>query len=155
MPLFSMVLYFPIDIKSKKEKLCSYFILWDEISCGQFWSIKKKLVSNLKRWGTKVLFPFRIYLYKKYICTDDLGCVCVCVGGCVAHSYLTLCNPVDCSPPGSWCSWNFLARNTGVGCHSYSKESFWPRDQTHVSCISCIDWWILYQWVTWESQRYI
>ena len=25
---------------------------------------------------------------------------------------------------------------------SYSKGSSWPRDQTHISCVSCIGWWI-------------
>ena len=28
-------------------------------------------------------------------------CVCVCVYVLVAQSCLTLCNPVDCNPPGS------------------------------------------------------
>ena len=31
-------------------------------------------------------------------------------------SYLTLCDPMDCSPPGS-CPWDFPGRSTGVGCH--------------------------------------
>ena len=37
------------------------------------------------------------------------------------------------------CSWNFpfLGKNTGVGCHFYSRRSSWPRDQTCVSYISC------------------
>ena len=28
----------------------------------------------------------------------------------------TLCDPVDCSPPGS-CLWNFPGKNSGAGCH--------------------------------------
>ena len=28
-------------------------------------------------------------------------CMCVCVCVCCAQSYLTLCNPMDCSLPGS------------------------------------------------------
>ena len=28
----------------------------------------------------------------------------------------TLCNPMDCSPPGS-CLWNSPGKNSGVGCH--------------------------------------
>ena len=31
---------------------------------------------------------------------------------------------------------------------SSSRESSWPRDQTHVSCIGG---WILYHWATWED----
>ena len=35
-----------------------------------------------------------------------------------AQSCQTLCNPLDCSPPGSsFCPWNFPGRNTGLGCH--------------------------------------
>ena len=29
----------------------------------------------------------------------------------------TLCNPMDCSPPGSFHPWNFLGQSTRVGCH--------------------------------------
>ena len=37
---------------------------------------------------------------------------------CLAiQSCLTLCNPTDCSPPGSLCPWDFPGKNTGVGCH--------------------------------------
>ena len=32
------------------------------------------------------------------------------------QSCLTLCNPVDGSPPGS-CPWDSPGKNTGVGCH--------------------------------------
>ena len=34
---------------------------------------------------------------------------------------------------------------------SFSRGSSLPRDQTHVSCISCIGRQILYHWATWES----
>ena len=38
--------------------------------------------------------------------------------GCsVARSHSTLCEPLDYSPPGSSCLWNFSSKNTGVGCH--------------------------------------
>ena len=33
----------------------------------------------------------------------------------------------------------------------FSKGSSWPRDQTHVSCVSCIGRQILYRWVTGEA----
>ena len=28
-----------------------------------------------------------------------------------------LCDPIDCSPPGSFISWILPGKNTGVGCH--------------------------------------
>ena len=34
-----------------------------------------------------------------------------------AQSCQTLCNPLDCSPPGSsFCPWNFPDGNTGLDC---------------------------------------
>ena len=33
------------------------------------------------------------------------------------QSCLTLCNPKDCSPPGS-CPWDSPGTNAGVGCHA-------------------------------------
>ena len=35
----------------------------------------------------------------------------------VAQSRLTLCDPIDCSPPDS-CPWNSPGKNMGVGCHA-------------------------------------
>ena len=36
-----------------------------------------------------------------------------------AQPRLTLCNPMDCNPPGSklLCPWNFPDKKTGVDCH--------------------------------------
>ena len=36
----------------------------------------------------------------------------------VGQSCLTLCDPMDCSPPGSSYPWDSLGENTGVGSHS-------------------------------------
>ena len=56
------------------------------------------------------------------VCVVGL-CVCVCV--CVLSTQLcpTLCDPIDCSPPGS-CSWNSSGKNTGVGNHSLLQDIF-------------------------------
>ena len=42
----------------------------------------------------------------------------------VAQLCLTLCNPTDCSPPGSSVHRNSLDKNTGVGCHSLLQGIF-------------------------------
>ena len=34
-----------------------------------------------------------------------------------AQLCLTLCDPIDCSPPGSSVHGIFQGKNTGVGCH--------------------------------------
>ena len=66
----------------------------------------------------------------------------MCVLGC--SLCLTLCNPMDCSPPGFTVHGILQARMLEQVVISFSRESFWPRDQTQLSCISCIGWWILY-----------
>ena len=52
----------------------------------------------------------------------------------VAQSCLTLCNPMDCSPPGSVHAIS-QARVLEWVANSFSRGSLRPRDQTHISCI--------------------
>ena len=66
----------------------------------------------------------------------------------VAQSCLTLCDPMDCSPPDFIHGISQASILEWVAI-SYSRESFWPRDQTHISCISCIGKRILYHCVAW------
>ena len=54
----------------------------------------------------------------------------------VTKSCPTLCNPVDCSPPGSSVHGISEARILGWDVISFSKGSSQSRDQTHVSCIA-------------------
>ena len=42
--------------------------------------------------------------------------------GLVAQSYPTLCDPVDCSPPGSFVHRESPSKNTGVGCNTLLQE---------------------------------
>ena len=44
--------------------------------------------------------------------------------------------------------------DSGVGCHFLLQGSSWPRDQTCISCVSCIGRQIIYHWATWEAQRW-
>ena len=63
----------------------------------------------------------------------------------VAQLCLTLCNPTGCSPLGCSAHGIFQARILEWVAISFSRGPSWPRDQTHISCISCIGRWILYQ----------
>ena len=63
-----------------------------------------------------------------------------------AQSYPTLCNTIDCSLPGSSVHGIFQARILEWVAISFSRGSSWPRGQTRVSCVSCIDRQILYHW---------
>ena len=67
--------------------------------------------------------------------------MCVCS---VTLSHPTLRDPMDCSLPGPSVYGIFQVRILKWVAISYSRGSFRPRDQTHVSLISCIDRRILY-----------
>ena len=69
--------------------------------------------------------------------------------GCslVAKSCLTLCDPMDCSPPGSSVCGILQARILEWVAIPSSRGSSWPRDQTQVSCFGRQ---ILYHWATKE-----
>ena len=105
---------------------------------------------------------FRIYSkgtqqeYGRKLCRKLCVCVCVCARArarvcTLAKSCSTLCDPMDCSLPGSSLLGIFPARI--LEWVAISKGSAWPRDWTHVSCISCIGRQILYHWATWEAHR--
>ena len=53
----------------------------------------------------------------------------------VTEACPTLCHPMDCSPPGSSVHGIFEPRILEYVAISSSRWSFWPKDQTHVSCI--------------------
>ena len=68
-------------------------------------------------------------------------CVHVCV---CAQSCPTLCDLMDCGPPGSYVYGIFQARILEWVAIFFSRGSSRPRDQTHISCISRIGRQILY-----------
>ena len=81
-------------------------------------------------------------------------CVCVCVCVCVwsvAQSCLTLCNPVDCSPPGFSVHGIFQARILELVAISYSKRSFQMQGlNLHLLCL--LHWQMdSYHCATWEG----
>ena len=53
----------------------------------------------------------------------------------VAKSSPTLCDPLDCSPPGSSVHGISQARILEWVAISFSRGSSWPREWTHISCI--------------------
>ena len=61
----------------------------------------------------------------------------------VAQSCLALCNPMDCSLPGFCVHWILQAILEQVAIF-FSRVSFWPRDQTRISCVSWTDRLVLY-----------
>ena len=76
----------------------------------------------------------------------------VCV---LTQSYLILCDPKDCSLPGSFVHGIFQARILEWVAISFSKGSSWSRDGTHVFRISCTGRPILYHCAPWEGHSLI
>ena len=69
----------------------------------------------------------------------------------LSHSQLT--DSMDCRLPGSSVHGILQARILEWVVISFSRGSSWPRDWTHVSCISCIGRRIIYHWATWEDHK--
>ena len=77
----------------------------------------------------------------------NLLCACLVIWSC-----LTLCNPMDCSPPSSSVHGIFLAKILEWVTISSSRESSRPRDWIHISWFSCIFCnFFLYRWAIGEA----
>ena len=71
-----------------------------------------------------------------------VGCVCVCVCVLVAQMCPALCEPIDCSPPGSSVPEILQARILEWGSHSLLQGIF-PTQGSNPGLLHC--WQILYQ----------
>ena len=60
----------------------------------------------------------------------------------VTQLCLTLCNPMDCSPPGSSVHRDSPGKNTGVGCH-FLLQGIFPTQGSNPGLLYCRQ--ILYQ----------
>ena len=63
----------------------------------------------------------------------------------------TLCDPMDCSPPGFSVRGISQARILEWVVICFFRGSSLSMDLTCVSCISCIGRQILYHWATWKA----
>ena len=79
-----------------------------------------------------------------------LYCLCLHATWC-----LTLCDSLNCSPPGFSVHDVFQARILKQVAISFSRKSFRLRDQTHVPCVSCIAGGFFTHWASREAPCYI
>ena len=78
--------------------------------------------------------------------------LCTVVYACsVTQLCPTLCDPMDCCPPGSSVHGILQARILEWVAIPSSRGSSWLRDWTNISCISCTGRQILYHCSTWEA----
>ena len=64
----------------------------------------------------------------------------------VALVVSTLCDPMDCSPPGSSVHGASPGKNTGVGCHAFPQGIFPTKGLNPHLFVSCIDRQVLYHY---------
>ena len=90
-------------------------------------------------------------LFLSFKCDRDMTAVSITRTACVrAQSRPTLCNPMDCSPPGFSVLGVSQARIVEWGALAFSRRSSQPRDRTGILCVSCVGRQILYPWATWK-----
>ena len=70
------------------------------------------------------------------VCVCVYVCVCVCVCVWVTQSCPTLCDPMDCSSPGSSVHGDSLGKNTGVSCHALLQRIF-PGQRSKPGSLHC------------------
>ena len=63
---------------------------------------------------------------------------------CKVTHHVQLCNPMDCSPPGSSVHGIHQTRILVWVAISFYRGSFWPRDWAQISYVSCMGRWVLY-----------
>ena len=56
----------------------------------------------------------------------------------VTQSCPTLCDPMDCSPPGSSVHGGSPGKNTGVGCHFLLQGIFLTQGSNPHLCLLCL-----------------
>ena len=81
------------------------------------------------------LFFYVLNSAMNYICVCVLGGVVVKVKGLTPQSCRTLCDTMDCSPPGSSLH-GILQAGMELVAIPFSRGYSWPRDWTWVACIS-------------------
>ena len=113
----------------------SVLIFWDgpHSVCGMCISLNKS-ISYLKKKNNVWV-----------VCYVDFCCFCCCL---ITQLCPTLCDPMDCSPPGSSVHGISQASILEWVAISFSKGSSWHRNWTHVSCI---DSQFPYCWATKEA----
>ena len=112
------------------SSLCM-FVKWmtEDVILALSWHIVTLLIS-------KICFnesSFNIFRHMRRMMLDPCVCVCVCV--LVAQSCPTLCDPLDCSPPGPSVHGILQARMLESVAIPFSRRSSQPRDQTLISGI--------------------
>ena len=110
-------------------------------------SLKYNFQSRKK---SQVILPQNMNLWKPFGCLPFWERV-VCMCAKLLQVCLSLCNPMDCSPPGSSLQGIIQARILEWVAISFPRESSQLKDQAHISLQLLHCRWMLYDWATWEA----
>ena len=112
---------------SVSSVLCSPFLI--------FLSPIRLRICHLFCWFTYTSLSFCCYYY---YCYKVYKCL-------VTQSCPALCDPMDCSPPGSSVHGDSPGKNTGMSCHVLLQGIF-PIQRSNTGLLHCRQ--ILYHWAT-------
>ena len=157
--MFCLLLCCPFLILRGMEMLSvdNYLMTFTTSSCLKELPVRQ-LCSQAKRnnphpwcsiWMMRVSYIMGIMLFLS-LKLNNRVCVCVCACVCKlarvwAYSHTIMLSHVwlfvtpRTVAPRLLCSWNFWSQEYRSGLpFSTPGESSWPRDQTHIPCISCL-----------------
>ena len=135
---------------------------WSDLAaaaCFTFCNFYHNKERNLKSRDTVISFIFKGRVFSVWFTpgpTARVTGVIYAVRAQSLQSFLTLCDPMNCSPPGSLVHRILQARILGCIAMPSSRESSWPRDWTQgifptqrLGLLHCKQ--ILYCWATREA----
>ena len=105
---------------------------------------------ELRMWKHRILAPDSGDVYEGMISVSSDSRIFPYIEKCLLFCclgpkwYLTLCDPMNCSPPGFSVHGIFQAITLEQFAISFSRGSSWPQDLTPFSCTTCIGRKILY-----------
>ena len=105
---------------------CFRFLGLNSLHTKILQSEQSSSIETFPKWKGPNLDPSDVLVKEFCACAQSL------------QSCLTLCNPMDCSQPGSSVHGILQARILERVAIPFSRGSSWPRGWTCVSCISCI-----------------
>ena len=99
--------------------------MWSE----RLWSCTTTIATEIDSWVDRTGVHTRLVGWRGSLPPNQWWLhACSVIQSCptwsVAQSCLTLCDPMDCSPPGSSVHGNFPGKSAGVGCHFLLQEIF-------------------------------
>ena len=104
--------------------------------------LEKTSMQKSEQTGTPDECPLNMPNRKLFLILEMPVCICVCAK--LLQSSETLCDPTDCSPPGSSVHGILQARILGWVAMPFSRGSFQPRSRTCVFYVSSIGKRVLY-----------